>query len=199
MPRKCETVNGRKQVVNHNRSAHDHFPLQSRGTCSTLSHTQKEYILRKYDSKTVRNLFVTSMLDNKGTTCSPEQRANQHQFKRAVYDFMTRNKKLLVGDDQLDVMTLDVINELLTLLKERTDLRMGEAPVGESDRPYYQYDYWKNYLWKYIHVVAITRSPTPHQSLVYCLSQLMHARGRLVWVGRSLVTKFNSKVQLSCC
>ena len=89
-------------------------------------------------------------------------------------------------------MTLEVINERLTLLKERTDLRTGEAPVGESDHPYYQSDYWKNCLWKYIHVVAITRLPTT-KKFISVLFAPVNARQRAAWIGQAFT---GNKIQL---
>ena len=89
-------------------------------------------------------------------------------------------------------MTLNVINELLTLLMKHADLQTGDAPVGESDHPYYQSDYWKNYLWKYIHVVAITRSPQTKE-LTSVLFAPVDAHQRAAWMGKAFP---GNKVQL---
>ena len=56
-------------------------------------------------------------------------------------------------------MSLDVMTEILDLLKSPGGMRANvAAPIGKSNDPYYQTHYWKDFVWKYMIVVAVQRN-----------------------------------------
>ena len=50
-------------------------------------------------------------------------------------------------------MTLDVMLEILELLRTAPHERTNVAPTGKSDHHYYTTSGWKDYVWKYIVLV----------------------------------------------
>ena len=54
---------------------------------------------------------------------------------------------MLVGSVE-DVVTVDVVLEVLELLKTPPSQRTAEAPVGASQASYFESAGWKKYLWK---------------------------------------------------
>ena len=67
---------GRKKVIRHNQKAHCDFASTSEGSASTLSFTQKEYIVCNYDQHVNPDVFLTKMISNKMLPSSPEQKSN---------------------------------------------------------------------------------------------------------------------------
>ena len=133
----CDKV-GRKMAIHDNQKAHGDFASTSKGRASTLSFTQKEYIVRNYDQNINPDMFVTKMISNKISPSSPEQKSTQKRFKKANRDFMNRNKKYLVGKSVPKRMSLDVMIEILDLLKSPGGMRANlAAPIGKYNDPYY--------------------------------------------------------------
>ena len=141
----------RKQnVIRHDRNVHGDFPTRS------LSFAQKEYVASYYDKNVSPDVFVTKMMSNKMAPCSPEQIGNQNRFKKAVYDFMKRNRKFVIGTFDLDRISLEAMMEILDVLREPAEKRACEpAPIGKSNDPYYQSDDWQNYVWRYIVLISV--------------------------------------------
>ena len=54
-------------------------------------------------------------------------------------------------------MSLEVMMEILDVLRELAEKRACEpAPIGKSNGPYYQSDYWENYVWtRYILLISL--------------------------------------------
>ena len=114
---KQNSVNGILVPVAHNQCAHDYVPSSStRGTASTLSHTQKEFIVKHARFDRNRYLSVKRMIDSPNVPCSDEQIAAPHEFKKAIFNFLHRNAKYLQPSHELE-MTLDIMLEILELLK----------------------------------------------------------------------------------
>ena len=99
-----------------------------------------------------QDLFLKSMIDSPNVPCSDEQIAATKEFKRAVFNFLFYNAKYLKPSHELE-MTLDIILEILELLKASPQERSNVAPTGNSDHPYYTISGWKHYVWKYIVLV----------------------------------------------
>ena len=152
---KSDSESGKQNVIRHNRKAHGNFPTRGHASRGSLSFAQKEYVARYYDKQIFPDVFVTKMMSNKTTPCRPDQIGNQKRFKRAVYDFINRNKKVLIGFD-MDRVSLEVMMEILDVLRELAEKRACEpTPIGKSNDPYYQSDYWKNYVWRYIVLISL--------------------------------------------
>ena len=92
------------------------------------------------------------MIDSPNVPCSDEQIDSPNKFKNAVFDFMRRHEKYLHSSQGLD-MTLDIMLEILELLKTSPQERSTVAPTGNSDHLYYKMSSWKDYVWKYIVLV----------------------------------------------
>ena len=90
---KSVSESGKQNVIRHTRKAHGNFPTCGRGRRGSLSFAQEEYVARYYDKNIFPGVFVSKMMSNKMTPCSPEQIGNQKRFKKAVCDFINRNKK----------------------------------------------------------------------------------------------------------
>ena len=55
-------------------------------------------------------------------------------------------------------MSLEVVYELLMLLKAPPERRSDKSPTGEPKHSYYKSIYWTRYLWKYIQVLRVTKA-----------------------------------------
>ena len=73
-------------------------------------------------------------------------------------------------DDDGVRMSLEVVLELLQLLKTPKEDRTKDAPIGNSHHEYYYTDSWTNYLWKYIIVVDHDYDKKQAISQASCLS-----------------------------
>ena len=152
---KQQSVNGILSPVSHDQRAHDHIPSSSKGSSggskSTLSHTQKEFIVKHGQLNGNRDLFLDSMIANPNVPCSDQQIESPNKFKHVVFDYMRRNAKYLQSSQGL-CMTLDIMLEILELLRTSPQDRSNVAPTGNSDHLYYNRPGWKQ-VWKYIVLV----------------------------------------------
>ena len=96
-------------------------------------------------------------IDSPNVPCSDEQIAAPHEFKSAIFDFLCRNTKFLQPSHELE-MTLDIMLEILELLKTIPQEKSNVAPTGNSDHPYYKTSGW-NDVWKYMFLVDHDFSP----------------------------------------
>ena len=92
------------------------------------------------------------MIDSPNVPCSEERMDSPNKFKNAIFDYMRRHEKYLHSSQGRD-MTLDVMLEILELLKTAPQERSNVAPTGKSDHYYYKTSGWKDYVWKYIVLV----------------------------------------------
>ena len=149
---KQQSVNGILSPVSHDQRAHDHIPSSSKGSSggskSTLSHTQKEFIVKHGQLNGNRDLFLDSMIANPNVPCSDKQIESPNKFKNVVFDYMRRNAKYLHSSQGL-CMTLDIMLEILELLRTSPQDRSNVAPTGKSDHLYYKRPGWKH-VWNYI-------------------------------------------------
>ena len=115
---------------------------------------------------------------NKMSPSSPEQKSNQKRFKKAIRNFMNRNKKYLVGKSVPERMSLDVMIEILDLLKSPGGMRANvAAPIGKSNDPYYQTHYRKECVWRYMVVVSVQKNQNSDELTSVILAQVdMSAR-----------------------
>ena len=174
---KQQSVHGILSPVVHDQRASDNIPSSStRGhidRLSTLSHTQKEFIVKHGRLNRNRDLFLKSMIDSPNVPCSDEQIAAPNEFKTAVFNFMRRNTKYLQSSQGLE-MTLDIMLEILELLKSISQERSNVASTGKSEHLYYKMSGWKDYVWKYIVLVDHDFSAVSgHFTQVFCWSQPM--------------------------
>ena len=127
-----KSVNGTLAPVAHDQRARDYLPSSSTrghiGRQSTLSHTQKEFIVKHARLDKNRDLFLKSMIDSPNVPCSDEQIAATKEFKRAVFNFLANNAKYLQPSHELE-MTLDIVLECLDLLKASPQERSNVAPT----------------------------------------------------------------------
>ena len=139
--KKQNSVNDILAPVAHDQRAHDFLPSSSTrgsiGKKSTLSHTQKEFIVKHARKDRNRDLFLKAMIDSPNVPCSDKQIAKPNGFKRAIFNFLTRNANYLQPSHGLE-MTLDTILEILELLKAIPQERSNVAPTGNSEHLYYQ-------------------------------------------------------------
>ena len=86
---------------------------------------------------------------------------------------MRNNAKYLQSSQGLE-MTLDIMLEILELLKTISQERSNVAPTGKSEHLYYKMSGWKDYVWKYIVLVDHDFSAVSgHFTQVFCWSQPM--------------------------
>ena len=127
--KKQKTLNGILVPVAHDQGAHDHIPsFTTRRGALTLSHTQKEFIVKHCRLDRNRDLFLKSMIGSPNVSCSDQQIAATKQFKRAVFKFLANNAKYLQPSHELE-MTLDIVLECLDLLKASPQERSNVAPT----------------------------------------------------------------------
>ena len=143
------------QPADHDKGLHMNHSGKSK---SSLSHAQKEYIAQKYTYGTYVSVFTTQMLEDPTCPCSEYQLRHQSRLRQSIYDFTRNTPKFLKGDMATDSMSLEVIYELLMLLKAPLEQRSEKAPTGESNHSYFKSIYWTRYLWKYIQVLKVTKS-----------------------------------------
>ena len=145
---KTELRNGKKHPVFHDMDRHNACPsLGHKGSRSSLSHAQKEYIAMNGLSKKKLDAFAAEMLHGDVVVSSEEQRQDPSRFKNSVRQFIHRNPQFCV-DRKRHPMKMDVILELLDLLKTNPLERDCDAPVGRSHNWYYYTEGWKHYVWK---------------------------------------------------
>ena len=71
---KQKIENGVTMPVAHDKSAHDYvLSFSTRGRASSLSHTQKEFIVKHGCLDKNRDLFLKHMMDNPNVPCSDQQ------------------------------------------------------------------------------------------------------------------------------
>ena len=96
---------------------HNACPSTGRaGSCSSLSHAQKEYIAIHGLSKKKLDAFAGEMLHGDFVIASEEQRQDPSRFKNSVRRFILRNPQYSL-DRKRNPMKMDVVLELLELLK----------------------------------------------------------------------------------
>ena len=66
-----------------------------RQTVDSLSHTQKEFIVKHARLNKNRDLFLKSMIDSSNVPCSDKQITARNEFTRAIFKFLSRNAKYL--------------------------------------------------------------------------------------------------------
>ena len=143
-----ELINGKKQSVFHDMERHNACPSPGRsGSRSSLSHAQKEYIAMKGMSKKKLDEFAGEMLHGDVVIASDEQRQNPSRFKLSVRKFIQRNPQFCL-DRKQNPMKMDIVLEILDLLKTNPLERDCNAPVGKSQNWYYYSKGWKHYVWK---------------------------------------------------
>ena len=126
---KQKTVNGISVPVACDQRAHDYVPsFCVRGKMSSLSHTQKEFIVKYGWLDRSRYLFVKRMIDSPNVPCDDDQISATNEFKCAVYNFLANNAKYLQPSHELE-MTLDIVLECLDLLKASPQERSNVAPT----------------------------------------------------------------------
>ena len=133
---KQKSVNGTLAPVAHDQRAHDYLLSSSTrghiGRQSTLSHTQKEFIVKHARLDRNQDLFLKRTIGSPNVPCSDEQIAASNEFKRAIFNFLSRNANYLQPSHGLE-MTLDIILEILELLKAIPQERSNVAPNGNSE------------------------------------------------------------------
>ena len=156
---KTELKNGKKQTVCHDMDRHNAFSTSVRaGSRSSLSHAQKEYIAIHGLSKEKLDAFAGEMLHGDFVIASEEQRQDPSRFKNSVRRFILRNPQYSL-DRKRNPMKMDVVLELLELLKNNPLDRDCNAPVGKSQNWYYYTEGWKHYVWKSLWVSSHDYSP----------------------------------------
>ena len=113
-------------------------PLGSR---STLTHAQKEYIAVHGLSKIKLDAFADEMLHGDVVAASTEQRQDPSRFKNSVRKFIYRNPQYCV-DRKRNAMKMDVVLEILELLKTNPQDRKSNTPVRKSENWYYYTEGW---------------------------------------------------------
>jgi len=165
---KTELKNGKKQPVCHDMDRHNACPSPVRaGSRSSLSHAQKEYIAIHGLSKKKLDAFAGEMLHGDIVIASDEQRQDPSRFKQSVRDFIRRNPQYSL-DRKRNPMKMDVVLELLDLLKTNPLGRDCNAPVGKSQNWYYYTEGWKHYVWKSLWVSSHDYSPELGCFTLFC-------------------------------
>ena len=150
---RCTKVGSDLVPLKHNEDAHD-APTKNTtgrraGAMSFLSFKQKELILNEADKFQSTDALSSMLLLTKKVEATRYQKDNPAKFKKAVQQFKDRNRKFFANAPP-DQMTVDVLLEILDLLRTPPHRRTDEAPVGASDSPYYKTEGWTMYLWRFM-------------------------------------------------
>ena len=151
---KCKMVGTELVPLQHDDDGH-HAPTETvkhrrgGGSSSSLFFAQKELILAEADKYRSTDALASFLLISKKVVATPHQKDNPVQFKRAVQQFKGRNRKFLANAPP-DQMTVDVLLEILELLRTPPHRRTDKAPVGTSESPYYKTEGWTMYLWRFM-------------------------------------------------
>ena len=132
---KKEFRDGRMQPADHDEGLHMNHSGKSK---SSLSHAQKEYIAQKYTYGTNVSVFTTQMLEDPTCPCSENQLHHQSRLRKSIDDFTRNTPKFLKGAIATDSMSLEVVYELLMLLKAPPESQSEKAPTGKSKHSYYK-------------------------------------------------------------
>ena len=140
--------------VEHDEEAHlSPPPATPKGSrserSSLLLFAQKEIIIAEAATYRTTDRLASFLLTTDTAVATPHQKDNPDQFKKAVQQYKDRNRKFVEGVPPAQ-MTVNVLLEVLELLKTPPHLRTEKAPFGDSELPYFKSDGWTMHLWKYL-------------------------------------------------
>ena len=104
-------------------------------------------MVEQYQKYKCKETLAFDLLHHDDIIASDLQKKNPKKFKASLCNLARNHAKLMVGAVE-DVVTVDVVLEVLDLLKTPPTERTSEAPVGASCASYFDSAAWKKYLWK---------------------------------------------------
>ena len=156
-------ANGILLPIKHNDEVHKMYSSKKGypGKSGPLSLSQMEHIAKRGPkSKTgEQDTFVAAMLHDPTIPCSQKQKDNYRSFKRSVIQFHERNPQYYGGYARQEPMMLELLLEVVEILKDTSDRSNCAPPTGASGDSYYTSANWRNYVWPHIVVMDCDHDP----------------------------------------
>ena len=93
------------------------------------------------------------MLKDTNVPCSEKQKNNELAFKKTVFNFRDRNPRYSDGHTPKGTMSLELLLEVIDILRDPHDRSDRPPSTGSSGDNSYTSANWKNFVWPHIVVI----------------------------------------------